>query len=68
MLASEIERARVPEGGAVLWWLAQAGFVFKSGTGAVMYLDPYLSNVVEKAFGFKRLSLPPMAIGDVRAD
>lgn len=68
MLASEIERARVPEGGAVLWWLAQAGFVFKSCTGAVMYLDPYLSNVVEKAFGFKRLSLPPIATGEVRAD
>ncbi len=67
-LAAEIKTARVPEGGVALWWLAQAGFVFKTDSGTVLYVDPYLSNVVEKAFGFKRLSLAPIAVGEVRAD
>jgi L-ascorbate 6-phosphate lactonase len=67
-LAAEIENARAPEGGVALWWLAQAGFVFKTASGTVMYVDPYLSNVVEKAFGFQRLSLAPIPMEDVRAD
>lgn len=67
-LAGEIDTARVPEGGVALWWLAQAGFVFKTASGTVLYVDPYLSNVVERAFGFKRLSLAPIQVEDVRAD
>jgi L-ascorbate 6-phosphate lactonase len=67
-LASEIERTPVPAGSVALWWLAQAGFVFKAGDGTTLYLDPYFSNVVEKAFGFKRLSLCPVDADDVRAD
>lgn len=67
-LARAIEQTPVPEGSVALWWLAQAGFVFKTGQGSVLYLDPYLSNVVEKAFGFKRLSLAPITAGEVRAD
>lgn len=67
-LAVEIDEAYVPAGGAALWWLAQAGFVSKSGSGTVVYVDPYLTNVVEKAFGFKRLSLAPIQAEEVRAD
>lgn len=67
-LAEVIRNTRVPEGGMALWWLAQAGFVFKTDQGKVVYLDPYLSNVVERAFGFKRLSLAPIQVDDVRAD
>lgn len=64
----EIERTTVPAGSVALWWLAQAGFVFKAGNGTVIYLDPYLSNAVEKAFGFKRLSLAPVSAEEVNAD
>ncbi|MBN2308721.1 MAG: MBL fold metallo-hydrolase [Candidatus Hydrogenedentes bacterium] len=67
-LAAQIEAAPAPEGGVALWWLAQAGFVFKTSSGTVLYVDPYLSNVVERAFGFKRLSLSPIQPGHVRAD
>jgi L-ascorbate 6-phosphate lactonase len=66
--ARAVESARVPEGCAALWWLAQAGFVFKNSSGTVLYVDAYLSDAVEKAFGFKRLSLPPIEAEDVRAD
>ena len=68
MLAAQIRTARVPNGGVALWWLAQAGFVFKTASDTVIYVDPYLSNVVEKAFGFKRLSLAPIQAEEVHAD
>lgn len=67
-LAHEIAATEVPADSVGLWWLAQAGFVFKTATGQVIYLDPYLSDVVEKAFGFKRLSLAPIDAEEVRAD
>ncbi len=67
-LASDIQRIRAPEGGVAMWWLAQAGFVFKTPRSTVLYVDPYLSNVVEKAFGFKRLSFSPIFAEDVQAD
>lgn len=68
MLSAEIQQTAVPEGSVALWWLAQAGFVFKTAAGTVLYLDLYLSDVVEKAFGFKRLSLAPIDAEMVRAD
>ena len=67
-LARRIEDTRGAAGGAALWWLGQAGFAFKSGEGTVIYVDPYLSNVVERMFGFKRLSLAPIDAEAVRAD
>ena len=67
-VAQRIADASVPEKAFAVWWLGQAGFVFKSGQGTVIYVDPYLSNVVERAFGFKRLSLAPIDAEDVRAN
>ncbi len=67
-LAKEIEATAVPAGTAALWWLGQAGFAFKAQTGARIWLDPYLSDAVEREFGFKRMSLAPIDAWDVRAD
>jgi len=67
-LRKEIDATRVPPGSVALWWLAQAGFAFKTHSGTRLFLDPYLSDAVEKAFGFKRLSLAPIDAEDVRAD
>lgn len=67
-LASDIQRVRVPKGGVALWWLAQAGFAFKTARSTVLYVDPYLSDVVERAFGFKRLSRAPIDAETVQAD
>jgi L-ascorbate 6-phosphate lactonase len=58
----------VPPGAVGLWWLGQAGFVFKTPAGKVIYLDPYLSDAVERLAKFKRLSLAPIAAEEVRAD
>jgi len=65
---TQIENTKVPADGVALWWLGQAGFAFKAGDGSVLYVDPYLSDVVEKAFGFRRLSLAPVDADGVRAD
>ena len=51
-----------------IWWLGQAGFAFKTPAGKIVYLDPYLSDAVERLFQFKRLSLPPIAAPEVHVD
>jgi L-ascorbate 6-phosphate lactonase len=58
----------VPQGTLAIWWLGQAGFAFKSPAGRIVYLDPYLSDAVERLHGFKRLSLPAITAEEVRAD
>ncbi len=67
-LADEIGDCRVPAGSVRLWWLGQAGFAFKTHAGKIVYVDPYLSDAVERLHGFKRLSLSPIAAEEVRAD
>jgi L-ascorbate 6-phosphate lactonase len=67
-LSLEIDATEVPPGSFAFWWLAQAGFAFKSHGGTRIYLDAYLSDGVEKAFGFKRLSLAPIEAAAVRAE
>jgi L-ascorbate 6-phosphate lactonase len=55
----------VPHGALALWWLGQAGFIVKSADGAIIALDPYLTNSCEP-FGaqvgldMKRLVPPPL--------
>jgi L-ascorbate 6-phosphate lactonase len=58
----------VPSGSVAMWWLGQAGFVFKTPGGKIAYLDPYLSDSAERLFGFKRLSLPAIEAEEVRTD
>lgn len=41
-LIAEIDSFQTPDGGCVFWWLGQHSFVVKVG-GAILYLDPYLS-------------------------
>jgi L-ascorbate 6-phosphate lactonase len=67
-LAKEIDGVEVPPKAVGLWWLGQAGFAFKVASGSRIYLDPYLSDGVERSFGFKRLSLAPIDAWDVRAE
>jgi len=67
-LALEIGGAHVPPGGLAIWWLCQAGFVFKTPQGTVIYVDPYLSHCVERLAGFKRIMASPIAAEQVEAD
>ena len=44
-----------PLGKTHIFWVGQAGFVFKSKKGTILGLDMYLSDCVERFDGFKRL-------------
>ena len=67
-LSGEILAARVEPESVRMWWLGQAGFAFKTAAGRIAYVDPYLSDAVERLHGFKRLSLAPIDAEEVRAD
>jgi len=67
-MADQIASSRPGAGEVCLWWLGQAGFALRSADGKVVFVDPYLSDAVERLHGFKRLSLPPIAPDEVIAD
>lgn len=48
-------------------WLGQAGYELKNGDFTIM-IDPYLSDLVEKEEGLKRLVPPPIQCEQVKAD
>lgn len=55
-----IRTCQVPEGSLAVFWLGQAGFLFKNSAGTTVAIDPYLTNCGEAMRGFKRIS--PMLI------
>ncbi|HUW13171.1 MAG TPA: MBL fold metallo-hydrolase [Anaerolineae bacterium] len=72
-LASQIMDLRVESGQLGIFWLAQAGFVYKSPGGKIIYVDAYLSDCVHRMlsdvmYGFKRIMPSPIAPEKVDAD
>jgi L-ascorbate 6-phosphate lactonase len=72
-LAQRICDLQVEPGSLAIFWLAQAGFVFKTPTGKIIYIDPYLTDSVHRQlghiqYGFKRQVLAPMLPEEVDAD
>jgi L-ascorbate 6-phosphate lactonase len=67
-LATTIATRQVPQGNLALYWLCQAGFALKSSGGQIVYIDPYLSDVVERLVGFKRMMASPLPAEEVVAD
>ena len=73
MLASRIAALDVPARHLGIFWLAQAGFVFKTPAGTVVYVDAYLTDCVHRLlgdqfYGFKRIIPSPISPEDVSAD
>ena len=72
-LARRIQETTVEPGSLAIFWISQAGFVFKTPTGTVIYVDPYLSNCVARllptyGYGFKRIMGTPIESEEVEAD
>ncbi len=72
-LAKRIQETQVEPGSIAIFWLSQAGFVFKTPAGQIIYSDPYLTNYVERAlpeygFGFKRIMASLIDAEEVEAD
>jgi len=59
-LWEEIEAYAVPPGCVTLWWLYQAGFVLKEPGGAVIAIDPYLSDAVMRSYRQARAVPAPL--------
>jgi L-ascorbate 6-phosphate lactonase len=72
-LASQIRALSVEPGSLGIFWLAQAGFVYKTPVGTVVFVDAYLSDCCHRLlqnemYGFKRIMPSPIAPADVEAD
>jgi L-ascorbate 6-phosphate lactonase len=69
-LAEIIHNAVVAPGRLGLAWLGGAGFVFKTASGRVVAVDPYLSDSLDHYYSWKRLPLSPipMAPAELQAD
>jgi L-ascorbate 6-phosphate lactonase len=72
-LAKSIRETLVKPGEMAIFWLAQAGFVFKNASGKIIYTDPYLTDYVQRALpeygmGFKRIMPKLIAPENVEAD
>ena len=63
-----IEQTKPMPGELAIFYLAQAGFYFKTAAGLTIGLDPYLSDCCERMFGFKRLIPSPLTPEEFRAD
>lgn len=64
MLKDAIRNTKVSKGCLGIFYLGQAGFVFKTSQDRIVYIDPYLSDACER-FGFRRLIPSPISADDV---
>jgi L-ascorbate 6-phosphate lactonase len=72
-LAQKIRETKIEPGSLAIFWISQAGFVYKTSGNQVIYIDPYLSNCVNRLlshemYGFKRIMLTPIEPEEVEAD
>ncbi len=68
LLAQRIRDVRLAPDEIAVFFIAQAGFVFKTAAGVRLILDPYLSDCVEREVGFKRMTPNLLPAEDVEAD
>ena len=67
---AQIKAHQTAAGSITLWWLGQAGFIFRSPAGKVVALDPYLTNSckalgAQAGFDMDRQVPPPLEPDDL---
>jgi L-ascorbate 6-phosphate lactonase len=72
-LADLIETTHVEPGTLAIFFIAQAGFVYKTPSGKRIAIDPYLSNCVtrlegSRRYGFKRMIPTPIQAEELAVD
>jgi len=69
-LARIIRDLTVEPGHLAVFWLGGAGFAFKTAGGKIVYVDPYLSDALDRFYSWKRLPTSPIPFppGEVVAD
>ena len=59
-LARSIQDLIVGPGHLAVFWLWGAGFAFKTAGGKIVYVDPYLSDALDRFYSWKRLPTSPI--------
>lgn len=67
-LARRVQEAKVETGNLAIFWISQAGFIYKTPGDRIIYIDPYLTDCVERLYGFKRIMGTPIKVEEVEAD
>lgn len=67
-LAAQIACTRPAPGSLSAWWLGGSGFIFKTSSGAQIWIDPYLSDIVRVMFGVGRAFPPPINPSEAEPD
>lgn len=67
-LASRIAAAQPAPGSVAAWWLGGSGFVFKTPGNRQIWIDPYLSDIVQAMFGIGRAFPPPITPEEAEPD
>lgn len=67
-LITNVRSLKVPVLKLVVYWLGGSGFVVKFDNDTIICIDPYLSDSVERLYGFKRLSLAPVIADNLQFD
>jgi L-ascorbate 6-phosphate lactonase len=72
-LVRRIQETRVEPGSLAVFWLGQAGFVFKTPAGKIVYSDPYFTDYVQRALpeyglAFKRVMPALVEADETEAD
>ena len=67
-LAERIAATHPNPGELAVFYLAQAGFYFKTAAGRTVCVDPYLGDCCERLFRFKRMVPAPMAMDELKTD
>jgi L-ascorbate 6-phosphate lactonase len=69
-LATVIRDLSLPSGSLAVFWLGGAGFAFKTSSGKIVYVDPYLSDSLDHFYSWKRLPGSPIPFppSEVEAD
>jgi L-ascorbate 6-phosphate lactonase len=71
--ADHVRNTKVGPNKLAIFWISQAGFVYKTPGGTVIYIDPYLTDCVHRlypdyGYGFKRIMGTPIEPQEVEAD
>lgn len=66
--ALKVQGSTVEKGELGVFFLGQAGFLFKTSDGRLLAVDPYLSDCCERYFGFKRLMPHLLDAGELMLD
>lgn len=67
-LAARIAAAQPTAHSLAAWWLGGSGFIFKTPAGRQVWIDPYLSDVVQTMFGIVRAFPPPITAAEAEPD